>query len=580
MYLRHSTVTKNGKTHTYWRLVRSVRVGTKVRQETVAQLGELDAKGRIAARHLADSIVGLERQPGLFDEELPTEPVTVVPSRLRLERGRRFGDVWLAWKLWQALGLDTWLERRLPRGREDVPWSLMAAVLVIARLCEPSSELHIAEDWFRRTALDDLLGLPGAKVNDDRLYRALDRLLPHKDALETHLKERLGTLFKLEYDLLLYDVTSTSFEGQANGNTLAARGYSRDHRSDCKQVCIGLVVSREGFPLGYEVFAGNRRDSTTLQEVVKRMEERYGRVGRIWAVDRGMIDATNLRWLKQRGSRYIVGTPKGELKRFEHELLKGSWHEIREGLEVRTVPDEAGSETFILCRSADRAAKERAMRERFEQRIEKGLQAIVRRCEQKRCDLGVIERRIGRLLGKNTRAARLFSVQVGRNESGRVVVTWSRKTSALESAKRREGCYLLRSNVSDWTAEDLWKAYMQLTEAEAAFRIQKDELRLRPVWHQTAERVQAHILVCFLAYVLRKTLEGWSQRAGLGRSIPTLLEEFARIQSTDVVLPTSDGRTVRLRCVVRPDKAQTILLHHLGLELPQRLRIPKGVADL
>jgi transposase len=580
MYLRHSTVTKNGKTHTYWRLVRSVRVGTKVRQETVAQLGELDAEGRIAARHLADSIVGLERQPGLFDEDLPTEPVTVVPSRLRLERGRRFGDVWLAWKLWQALGLDTWLEKRLPRGREDVPWSLMAAVLVIARLCEPSSELHIAEDWFRRTALDDLLGLPEAKVNDDRLYRALDRLLPHKDALETHLKERLGTLFRLEYDLLLYDVTSTYFEGQATGNTLAARGYSRDHRSDCKQVCIGLVVSREGFPLGYEVFAGNRRDSTTLQEVVKRMEERYGRAGRIWAVDRGMIDATNLQWLKQRGSRYIVGTPKGELKRFEQELLKGSWHEIREGLEVRTVPDEAGLETFILCRSADRAAKERAMRERFEQRIEKGLQAIVRRCEQKRCDLGVIERRIGRLLGKNTRAARLYSVQVGRNESGRVVVTWSRKQSALESAKRREGCYLLRSNVSDWTAEDLWKAYVQLTEAEAAFRIQKDELRLRPVWHQTAERVQAHILVCFLAYVLRKTLEGWSQRAGLGRSLPTLLEEFARIQSTDVVLPTSDGRTVRLRCVVRPDKAQTILLHHLGLELPQRLRIPKGVADL
>jgi transposase len=580
MYLRHSTVTKNGKSHTYWRLVRSVRVGQKVRQETVAQLGELDAKGRIAARHLADSIVGRGCQAGLFDEELPTEPVTVVPSRLRLERGRRFGDVWLAWKLWHALGLDTWLEKRLPRGREDVPWSLMAAVLVIARLCEPSSELHIAEDWFRGTALDDLLGLPEAKVNDDRLYRALDRLLPHKDALETHLKERLGTLFKLEYDLLLYDITSTYFEGQANGNTLAARGYSRDHRSDCNQVCIGLVVSREGFPLGYEVFAGNRRDSTTLQDVVKRMEERYGSQGRIWAVDRGMIDATNLQWLKDRGSRYIVGTPKGELKRFEQELLKGTWHEIRAGLEVRSISGETGSETFILCRSADRAAKERAMRERFEQRIETGLQAIVRRCAQKHCDLGVIERRIGRLLGKNTRAARLFSVQVRREESGRVCVTWSKKASAWESAKRREGCYLLRSNVSDWAAEDLWKAYMQLTEAEAAFRIQKDELRLRPVWHQTAERVQAHILVCFLAYVLRITLEGWSHRAGLGRSLPTLLEEFARIQSTDVILPTTDGRTVRLRCVVRPDKAQTILLRHLGLELPQRLRIAKGVADL
>jgi transposase len=268
------------------------------------------------------------------------------------------------------------------------------------------------------------------------------------------------------------------------------------------------------------------------------------------------------------------------LKRFEHELLKGSWHENREGLEVRSVADEAGSETFILCRSADRAAKERAMCERFEQRIEKGLQAIVRRCEKLRCNLGVVERRIGRLPGKNTRAARLFTVQARRDESGRVVVTWSRKAAALESAKRREGCYLLRSNVSDWTAEDLWKAYMQLTEAEAAFRIQKDELRLRPVWHQTTDRVKAHILVCFLAYVLRKTLEGWSQRAGLGRSIPTLLEEFARIQSTDVILPTVAGRTVRLRCVVRPDKAQTILLDHLDLELPQRLRISKGVADL
>jgi transposase len=580
MYLRHTTTTKNGKSHTYWRLVRSVRVGQKVRQETVAQLGELDAQGRITARHLADSLVGLERQPGLFDDNPPTEPITVDPSRLRLERGRRFGDVWLAWKLWRALELDRWLERRLPQGREEVSWGVMAAVLVIARLCEPSSELHIAEDWFRRTALDDLLGLPEAKVNDDRLYRALDRLLPHKDALEQHLKERLGTLFKLEYDLLLYDVTSTYFEGQADGNTLAARGYSRDHRPDCKQVCIGLVVSREGYPLGYEVFAGNRSDVTTLREIVARMEQRYGREGRIWAVDRGMISAANLAWLQERGSRYIVGTPRGELKRFEQELLKGTWGEIREGLDVRIVPGSTGTETFILCRSADRAAKERAMRQRFEQRIEKGLEAIAMSCAQRRHDLGVIERRVGRLLGVNSRAARLYTVEVGRNASGRVGVTWSRKTAAVASAERREGCYLLRSNVPDWTAEGLWKAYMQLTEAEAAFRVQKDELRLRPVWHQTADRVQAHILVGFLAYVLRKTLEGWSQRAGLGRSVPTLLEEMARIQSTDVVMPTKEGHTVRLRCVVRPDRAQTVLLHHLGLELPHRLRLPKGIPNM
>jgi transposase len=580
MYLRHSTVTKNGKTRTYWRLVRSVRIGSKVRQETVAQLGELDAQGRIAARHLADSLIGVERQPGLFDDPRPTEPISVDPRKLRLERSRRFGDVWLAWRLWQALGLDQWLEQRMPTGREGVPWHVMAAVLVIARLCEPSSELHIAEDFYRRTALEDLLGLPAARVNDDRLYRALDRLLPHKDALEQHLKERLGTLFQLEYDLLLYDVTSTYFEGLAEGNTLAARGYSRDHRPDCKQVCIGLVVSREGYPLGYEVFAGNRNDVTTLREIVERMEQRYGREGRIWALDRGMISTANLKWLEERGSRYIVGTPRGELKRFERELLKGTWTEIREGLEVRIVPHPAGSETFILCRSADRAAKERAMRERFEQRITRGLEAIAQSCQQRRHDLGVIERRVGRLLGLNSRAARLFTVHVRRDRSGRVGIEWSRKPEVLESAQRRDGCYLLRSNVSDWTAEELWKAYMQLVEAEAAFRIQKDELRLRPVWHQTAERVQAHILVCFLAYVLRKTLEGWSQRAGLGRSITTLLEEFARIQSTDVVLPTTDGRSVRLRCVVRPDHAQKILLHHLGLELPQRLRVPKAIADL
>ncbi len=581
MYLRHTTVRKNGKTHTYWRLVRSVRVGRKVRQETVAQLGELDAEGRLAARSLADSIAGIERQPGLFEDARPAEPVRVDLRRLRVERGRRFGDVWLAWRLWQALGLDQLMERLFPPGREEVPWDTMAAVLVIARLCEPSSELHIAEDWFRRTALGDLLGLAEEKVNDDRLYRALDQLLPHKAALETHLKQRLGTLFGLEYDLLLYDVTSTYFEGLARGNALAKRGYSRDHRPDCVQVTIGLVVTRDGYPLGYEVFAGNRNDVTTLQEIVARMEERYGQHGRIWALDRGMVSAANLEWLRARGSRYIVGTPKSRLKQYERQLLAGTWTEIRDGLDVQLVPSDADgdAETFILCRSADRAAKERAMRERFERRIEDGLKTIQTACEKRRCDRGVIERRIGRLLGRNTRAAGLFDVRVTAAD-GRARLNWSKKPQAACSAAQREGCYLLRSNVSDWTAPELWQAYMQLTDAEAAFRMHKDQLKLRPVWHHTAERVEAHILVCFLAYVLRKTLEGWSQRAGLGRSTTTLLEEFARIQSIDVVFPTCDGRTVRLRCIVRPDRPQTILLQHLGLTLPDRLRLPRGLTRM
>lgn len=582
MYLRHTSVRKNGKRHTYWRLVRSVRVGRKVRQETVAHLGELDGQGRLAAKSLAESIAGIERQPGLFEEELPAQPVRVDLRRLRLERGRRFGDVWLGWKLWQAVGLDRLLEPLLPAGREEVPWAVMAAVLVIARLCEPSSELHIAEDWFRRTALGDLLGLAEEKVNDDRLYRALDRLLPHKAALETHLKERLGTLFGLEYDLLLYDVTSTYFEGLSKANVLAKRGYSRDHRPDCLQVCIGLVVTRDGFPLGYEVFAGNRNDVTTLQEIVGRMEERYGHHGRIWALDRGMVSQANLEWLRERRSGYIVGTPKSRLKGYERELLSGNWTEVRDGLEVQLVPSdvEGGTETYILCRSADRAVKEQAMRERFEQRIEDGLKAIQRACQRRRCALGVIERRVGRLLGRNTRAAGLFEVRVTADPDGRARLSWSQTPQAASSAAQREGCYLLRSNVSDWTAPELWQAYMQLTDAEGAFRMHKDQLKLRPVWHQTAERVQAHILVCFLAYVLRKTLEGWSQRAGLGRSTTTLLEEFARIQSTDVVFPTHDGRTVRLRCIVRPDRAQSILLEHLGLTFPDRLRLPRGLSQM
>jgi transposase len=580
MYLRHTTVTKNGKSHTYWRLVRSVRSGNKVRQQTVAQLGELDAAGRVRARALADAIVGIERQPGLFEEPTSAEPVAIDLHRLRLERGRRFGDVWLGLRLWQALQLDTFLEQWLPPGREDVPWAKMAAVLVLARFCEPSSELHIAEDWFRRTALGDLLGVADDKVNDDRLYRALDRLLPYKPLLELQLQQRLGRLFGLEYDLLLYDVTSTYFEGQAAANTQARRGHSRDHRRDCKQVLIGLVVSRDGYPLGYEVFAGNRNDSTTLREIVIRLEDVYGRQGRIWVLDRGMVSEANLDWLKARGSRYIVGTPRSRLKQFAHSVRHGAWETLRDGLEVQRCADGSGIETFILCRSAARASKEEAMRERFVARIVAGLRKIRAACRRRRCSVGHIERRVGRLLGQNTRAAGLFQVIVETGPDGAARVRWRRRHAAQTWARSSQGCYVLRSNVADWDAQELWRAYMHLTDAEAAFRSQKTDLRVRPVWHQLATRVQAHLLVCFLAYALRKTLEGWMARAGLGNSPTTVLEELGRIQSTDVVAPTTDGRSIRLRCVVHPDKAQSVLLNHLGLKLPQRLRLPRGLREM
>jgi len=307
VYLRHSARVKNGKQHSYWRLVRSVRRGGKVIQETVAQLGELDAEERAHARLLAQQITDRAHQHELFEATAPeAQRVAVRLDRVCLERARSFGGVWLGWKSWGALKLDELCAELMPEGREAVPWAQVAAVLVIARLTEPSSELHIAEAWYRTTALEDLLGLPAERVDDNRLYHALDRLLPHKPALEQHLRRRLGELFALEYDLLLYDVTSTYFEGLAEGNPLARRGYSRDHRGDCKQVAITLVVTREGMPLGYELFAGNRADVTTVEEVVERMEARFGLAQRIWVMDRGMTSAENLAWLAQTGRRYLI----------------------------------------------------------------------------------------------------------------------------------------------------------------------------------------------------------------------------------------------------------------------------------
>lgn len=302
MYLRHSTRHKGGKAHTYWRLVRSVRRGAKVFQETVAHLGELDAQGRAEAKALARQMTGRGDQHELFEAQAGTvQTISVRLDRVHLDRQRAFGGVWLGWTLWRSLGLDRLCEELLPRGRESVPWPVSAAVLVLARLCEPSSELHIAEDWYRATALIDLLGLAPEQVNEDRLYRALDRLLPHKEAIERHLKARLGELFALEYDLLLYDVTSTYFEGLVAGNGQAQRGYSRDHRPDCKQVNIALLVTRGGMPLGYEVFAGNTTDVTTVKKIAEGMEQRYGQAERIWVMDRGMVSQRNLAWAQADG---------------------------------------------------------------------------------------------------------------------------------------------------------------------------------------------------------------------------------------------------------------------------------------
>jgi transposase len=577
-------VRKDGKTHVYWRLVRSVRVGKRVRQETVATLGELDTSGRAKARALARQICGSSGVTAhLFDTEEPsTETVSVQLKRVRLERTRQFGDVWLGWRLWCALRFDTLFETLIEAGREDVPWPAIAAILVLARLTRPSSELHIAEDWYRKTALDDLLGVPIEKVNEPRLYRALDQILPHKDAVEKHIRSRLGELFEIDYDLLLYDVTSTYFEGLAERNPLAKRGYSRDHRPDCKQVCIALVVTRDGLPLGYEIFEGNRTDVTTVEEIVTTMEARHGRADRVWVMDRGMVSEDNLSWLKSEGRRYLIGTPKSDLKHWQRWLLeREGWYEIRDGIEVKLCSGPGGEESFLLCRSRERQEKERAMHERFRERIRRGLESLAGRLERGRraLDADDVNRQIGRLLGRNSRAAGAFEIHVERaaEKASRLRLAWRERAEWAEWATQTEGCYILRTNVSGWTPEELWRTYVQLTDAEAAFRIHKSDLSIRPVWHQKAERVKAHVFVCFLSYVLWKTLETWQRRAGLGNSPRTILEELRTIQSADIVLPTDDGRELRLRCVVRPEQSLKLLLDRLGLDLPQRLRPPQGV---
>jgi len=372
---------------------------------------------------------------------------------------------------------------------------------------------------------------------------------------------------------------------------MAKRGYSRDSRPDCLQVCIGLVVTTDGIPLGYEVFDGNTHDSTTVETIVKAMEAKYGRANRIWVMDRGMVSEDNLKFLRQRGGSYIVGTPKAMLRRFEQHLTEKQWHEVQSGVEVKLVPGPDGDETFVLARSADRRKKEQAMHQRFLDRMEEGLTKMRASIESGRLkDEAVAQRRLGRLQERYSRAAGAFEIKIAKREQprdepargkqsrskARLSISWKRRQSWSDWAALSEGCYLLRTNLIEPDPAKLWKQYIQLTEAEWAFRIEKNELGIRPIWHQKKDRVLGHILVCFLAYVLWKALAQWMRRAGLGDAPRTLIEEFAKIKSGDVVLPArmADGRdrAIHLRCVTTPDAAQKVLLNRLGLTLPQRLR--------
>jgi len=489
LFLRRIRPRGKGRSQEYWVLLESYRSAKGSRHRVVAYLGKLSAGEISGWEKLSAKLEGkAAKGPGLFDavaadDDAIGETALVDLKNVQLMNVREFGQVWLAWTLWRMLGLDELLIGQMSRGLETVPWHVTAAILCIARFCHRSSELRVERHFYPRSALEDLLNVPVAQVQTDRLYRGLDQLLGHKKAIEQHLRQRMGRLFDLRFDILLYDLTSTYFEGQCADNDQAKRGYSRDNRGDCPQVVIALIVTTDGYPLGYEVFDGNTADSTTVQSIVEKVENEHGKSKRIWVMDRGNVSHENLAFIRERGGQYIVGTPKAMLRQVQGELT--------------------------------------------DQQKDKSL-----------------------------------------------TITWTR-----DEKKKQElcGCYLLRTNTAETDPVKLWQQYIQLVDAEWAFRITKDELELRPVWHQNKERVQAHILVCFIAYAMWKTLGGWMKASGLGDSPRELLEEMAAVKTGDIILPTrasdnTPGPTLMIRCVTRPDAHAEVLLNRLGVKLPNHLK--------
>ena len=594
MFLRSNRRIKDGKDHSYWSLVETVRTADGPRQRTLCYLGELNSSAQ--ARWLKTIEVfneqGATQQLKLFPVEVeppPDDPqvARVLLNKVRLERTRQFGACWLGLELWKRLGLDGFFEECVDEHEADVPWSRVAAVLAINRLCAPGSELAVEERWYPSTALDDLLGIEEGKINDTRLYRCLDRILPHKTKLEQHLKQRYGELFGAEFDVLLYDLTSTYVEGAAEKNPMISRGYSRDHRPDCEQMVIALIVNSEGFPFSYETFDGNRADVSTMETILRMVERKYGKARRIWVFDRGIVSEENLAAIRKRGGQYLVGTPRSQMKQFEEELLQDDWTQVRPEVEVKKVAIPQGEETYILCRTSGRKEKEKAIRNRFSTRMEDALKRLAKTIETGRLkDRNKMERRLGRIQATHPQVNDLYEVALRDTPAG-IRLHWAIKEDRKAWRALREGAYMLRTNLQAGTAEELWSRYMQLTEAEASFRALKSELSIRPLFHQLEPRVKAHVMVAFLGYALWITLKHLLKRraaiipqpsaSGVNNARPLsamkALALLSTLQSADIVLPTTDGREIRLRRITEPTSEQKSLLQQLGLSLPERFEL-------
>lgn len=589
MFLRRNRRYKKGETYEYWTLVESVRTSRGPRQRVVATLGKLpglDDDERAGWDEIARLLDGRPRaaeQPDLFQAvSEPPEWAHVNLTGIRVERVREFGKAYLALSLWRRMGLHRFFEEHARRGREQIGWADIACVLTLGRICAQRSELALSEHWYATTALDDLLGISVGEIHENRLYRGLDELLPLREKLFEHLRERYQNLFDSRFEFLLYDVTSTFFEGQCARNPQAQRGYSRDNRPDCKQVCIGLVVTPEGLPLAYEVFAGNRADVTTVEDIVDLMESKYGRAERIWAMDRGMVSEENLHYLRDREALYIVGTPKARLRLFDQALLdRRDWHTVAPGVEVKLLDqlDGKGTDRYVLCRSAARHEKEAAMLRSQRDRLRNKLEQMDLSLKKKPQRAEWIERRIGKWMGRSPAAEKVFHVEVVRDSEWAVGVRYQEDQSKLEWAQAAQGAYLLRTNCTETDPCKLWRWYIQLTEVEDAFRVGKSDLGLRPVYHQREDRVQSHILVCFLALVLWRSFEMRLRADGLGDCARQIFEQMATLHSLDVVLPVKDKADLRLRLVAKPEKLAADLLARMHLALPTRPKMIRNVVD-
>jgi len=577
MFLRSILRKKNGKEHESFSIVENKRVaGAKVVQRHVLYLGEINSSQQEAWRRTIEIFEEGEVKPktvALFPEDRAVgisseEIVRIRLKDLQLKRPRQWGACWLATELYEKLELDRFWAQKLPPSRKGTRWDLVLQTLITYRLLDPGSEWKLHRQWFEATAMADLLGEDFGLVDSHKLYECLDLLVPHKRALFEHLTARWKDLFNAKFDVLLYDLTSTYCESDppfAEGDKRKF-GYSRDKRPDCVQVVIALVVTPEGFPLSYEVMPGNTSDRTTLPNFLKNIEEQYGKARRIWIMDRGIPTKKDLQAMRESDPpiHYLVGTPKGSLSKYEKKLLELPWQTVREGVEVKLLKEE--KEFYVLAQSQDRRSKERGMRRRQLKWLCRRLKEIQGMKFSKKTDLAM---KLGAARQQAPSAWRLVKVEIAEAEPAPSFKFWLQKQK-LRQVRRREGRYLLRSNLTQEQPAQLWHLYIQLTQVEEAFKNLKGDLALRPLFHQKEARIEAHIFVAFLAYCLHVTLRRWLRDLAPGLTPRSVLDKFRAVQMLDVHLPTTDGRKVILSRYTQPEKELQILLNQLKLELPEQ----------